>query len=101
MRENRESIWQAHVEAWKASGLSQRRYCEERGVSLSTFQWWRRRLRKPESERSTSPMVRVPVTAPAPGASELVVEMNRFRVRIRGTVNREQLEGLLDVLENR
>lgn len=101
MKQNRARIWQAHIRQWERSGLSQRRYCKERGLALSTFQWWRSRLKKSASQASPS-IVRLPVsvsTAVAP--SELVVEVGRYRVTVRGSADREQLGSLLDVLENR
>lgn len=29
---------------WERSGKSQRTYCAEQGLALSSFQWWRRNL---------------------------------------------------------
>lgn len=33
------------VRDWPRSGLTQRVYCERHGIALSTFSYWRRRLR--------------------------------------------------------
>lgn len=30
------------IEKWKHSGLSQRRYCQEHNITLSTFSYWRK-----------------------------------------------------------
>ena len=37
------ALWQARVAAWAASGLTQRAFCAREGLSLSTFDYWRRR----------------------------------------------------------
>lgn len=37
--------WQETVEAWSRSGLSQVEYCRRHELTLSTFRWWRRKLR--------------------------------------------------------
>lgn len=43
----------SHIEAWRASGKSQKLYCVERNIPYSVFQYWRRKFRK-ERERSDS-----------------------------------------------
>jgi len=37
------ALWQARFAAWAASGLTQRAFCAREGLSLSTFDYWRRR----------------------------------------------------------
>lgn len=37
--------WQQLIEAWQASGLSQPAFCRTHAIALSTFRYWRRRLR--------------------------------------------------------
>ena len=36
--------WADQINGWRASGLSQKAYCAGQGLSLSSFQYWRRRL---------------------------------------------------------
>jgi hypothetical protein len=31
------AFWRGHSEAWKLSGLTQRAYCEQQGISLKNF----------------------------------------------------------------
>jgi transposase-like protein len=38
------SWWSAQLTAWRSSGLSQRAFCERRGINQSTFSKWRRRF---------------------------------------------------------
>ncbi len=38
--------WQKLVAAQQSSGLSQKAFCEQEGLSLATFGYWRRKLRK-------------------------------------------------------
>ena len=38
--------WRGLLSEWKNSGLSQQRFCERHGLTLSTFQRWRKRLRE-------------------------------------------------------
>jgi len=40
----RATVWQRHLTAWKASGLSQRAYSRQHDINVSTFNNW---IRKP------------------------------------------------------
>lgn len=101
MNQNRGKIWQARIRQWEQSGLSQRQFCDEHDLALSTFQWWRGRLKKIGGEASAA-MVELPLAVNVGGQpSDLTVEVGQFKVTVRGTVDREQLRSVLDVLENR
>ena len=41
---DKQRFWRDHMEGWQRSGVSQREYCAQQGLSLSTFTLWRRRL---------------------------------------------------------
>jgi len=60
------SEWRALMRAFSRSGETRTRFCQRHGVALSTFAWWRRRLR----DESTA----VSQTTPSP-ASALFVEL--------------------------
>jgi hypothetical protein len=36
--------WAGHIEAWRASGLSQRAYCAQANIKWPTFNYWRQQL---------------------------------------------------------
>ncbi|WP_423133103.1 IS66 family insertion sequence element accessory protein TnpA [Halomonas heilongjiangensis] len=68
--------WQAWIEEQAGSGLSQRVFCEQKGLSTSSLQLWKRRLglaapavqassRHTDAETS----VFIPVIAPDPTSS--------------------------------
>lgn len=52
---------QNHVQKWKQSGLSMRRYCSEEGISYWSFRDWKKNI---ESKTSTDGcrLVEIPVT---------------------------------------
>ena len=71
-RAERTRLWAKHLEGWKASGLTQRAYCERESISYDGFKRWRRRLRGKRGQ-SNSPARFVPVrvqseAAPRPRA---------------------------------
>jgi len=41
--------WENAIHAWRQSGKSQVQYCEETGLNLSTFGYWRKKIGKPQS----------------------------------------------------
>ena len=40
----RVAYWRGLLERWRASGLSQAEFCRQRGIPISKFAWWKRRL---------------------------------------------------------
>jgi len=47
--------WRRLIEAFEAGGESQAVFCRRRRVALSTFQYWRRRLRAEPSADAAEP----------------------------------------------
>ena len=39
------AYWQQHFTAYQQSGLSQRHYCQQHQLAVSSFGYWRKRLR--------------------------------------------------------
>ena len=64
----REVQWSEHIEGWKESGLTQRRYCERESISYDTFKRWRRRLGPNRVLRGAAPRL-VPVRVAAQSLS--------------------------------
>lgn len=60
------SQWRALIRAFSQSSETRAQFCERHGVALSTFAWWRSRLRHESTAVSETP--------PAP-ASALFVEL--------------------------
>ena len=52
--------WAGHIEGWKASGESQRTYCEKSGLALSTFGRWWRKLSREAGVGECRPFVEIP-----------------------------------------
>ena len=68
--------WAALVEAYEASGESQRGFCAARAIGQSSLRYWRRRLRDDEeSARSPARLIPVKVLSdpPASGGSGVTV----------------------------
>ena len=84
--------WERRIEAWQRSGLSQREFCAKRGLALSTFQWWRAKLRRAEATGTVAPFVPLTLSAPAPAAAIEVELRSKTRLRLEGEAALRALE---------
>ncbi|OFC54752.1 hypothetical protein BAE30_10965 [Acidithiobacillus caldus] len=53
--EEKTQYWQSLVSAQESSGLSIPQFCQEQGVVLSQFYYWRQRLRRGTGQQAVSP----------------------------------------------
>ena len=94
--------WRAIFKKWSSSGLSQRRFCEERKIRFSTFCYWRRQLREEICEdESPSPFIPVEVKPPGrsrcPSHYEVRLE-DGVRIRVPSDFESESLARLIGLL---
>lgn len=54
----RQSFWSVHVEAWRRSKLSKRKYCGEHGLSVHTFDRWMEHFMGKEAEKLQAELLR-------------------------------------------
>ena len=91
-----------HVAAWRASGLSQREYCEQHNCSRSTLGYWSWKVNA-EHKRSEFVEVCGPrerSTDPSSAMVEIQIG-ERYHVRITEGFSSDALRRLLDVIEAR
>lgn len=86
--------WAVLIEEQRRSGLSQRAFCEQEGLSLNRFYYWLRRLRETSDTVSFVP---VPL-GPAVPQSSLTLVWSSCRVEIGSGFDPETLRSLLRVL---
>lgn len=66
--EQKRTYWQNHIEDWQQSGASQKAYCKQHSLKLSTFTYWRA-----QSARSKPSSKLIPVTVTYPQAITLTL----------------------------
>jgi transposase-like protein len=96
---------QAHVAAWRASGLSQLRYAREHGLGKTTLQKWIARSNRiaPRPKRKID---FVPVIVRQAATTD-TVQFDNVHLRIGAAqlhfspLSASQLQGLLSILETR
>ncbi len=64
MREEREKAWQKLVTQWRASGLSQRAFGLEHGVSQKQISYWSRRFAAAQASSGFVPVRLSPAVVP-------------------------------------
>lgn len=97
------SFWRKHVDDWSGSGISQADYCRRSGISLSTFQYWKRRLGRQVGVEERS-IVAVPISAPSQlspsNQKPLMLHVDSgFRVEVGGDFDPVILKKLIVTLE--
>jgi len=91
----KQAYWKKSIDAWKRSGSSQREFCAKRGLALSTFQWWRAKLRRAEVQPAAAFL---PLTVHStPGVAALIeVELrSKTRLRLEGEAALRALDALV------
>ncbi len=86
---------------WSSSGLSQRRFCEQREISFSTFGYWRRQLREGSENELPSPFVPVEIKPAhaSPSRSHYEVRLeDGIRIRVPSDFESECLGRLIELL---
>jgi len=55
----RQKTWQAHIDAWRCSGLTQQAYCDKQGIRPNQLWYWKRRL-APKADTTPNNSVKQP-----------------------------------------
>lgn len=100
--QSREDFWRTHSAAWEESGLSQKEYCRQHGLSKSALGWWRTRLARKAAGGVT--LVPVPFLKSAVRHGRLssgltLVVGDHYRIEVADDFHAVTLTRLLTTLE--
>lgn len=90
--------WQSHIKTWQQSGQTRAVYCDQHGLNLKTFAYWRHRLK---SENVPVKLVQIPVgmtSRPDRTVLRLVLD-NRFAIEVTEDFNPATLAGVIKVVQ--
>lgn len=95
----KQGFWKEHSARWKASGLTQKAYCEQENISYKSFVYQHNRLMV-KSKKAVLNFIKAKpeltdVTSQAPGL--FLVFPNGIRLGINGGVNTALLQTILSV----
>ena len=98
------TYWQDHILSCKQSGLSQKQYCINHKLALSTFTYWKRKLGKNQQQ----PACFYPLTVQSdtfleeqnrnPGL-RLLLSDTKYQIELEDNFSSTSLKKLLHVLE--
>lgn len=57
----KQQLWERRIVDWKKSGLSQRAFCQQQGLAISTFCAWLRKSRQTTNQSHATPTTFLPV----------------------------------------
>ena len=108
---DRHSYWRSQLLQWAQSGLTQKRFCQEQGLSKDMFAWWKARFRdelnlpyKPvkasSAKKRKQQFVQVKVSSRIPELAYEVVLANHRCVRVGDRFDCEILKKLITVVES-
>lgn len=97
------SNWQQHIDEWQRSGLSQQDYCRSHGISLASFGYWRRKLKRNDPAKPRFYPLVVSAERDAGITSDensgLRVLLGRFAIEIGDRFSPAVLQRLVSTLE--
>lgn len=95
--EENEKYWKTHIEEHRKIGLSQREYCEQKGISFWSFNPWKRKIEKEKSKLQEIPPSLVQSLSSGNREIEVILE-GRIRISIPDNFSEETLKKVLNVL---
>lgn len=101
-RSEKNSHWERHMTLWRQSGLSQKSYCEQNGISYWSFKNWAGKL-KSKNEKPSKGLVRIDVKSGARHFSgKIEIHFGKCaRIFVDGEIDPARLADLINALETR
>jgi len=107
----RQAFWRDQLLQWTQSGMSQRQFCRQRGLSPHAFTWWKakyrdelnlpyRAFKKSSGKNSKSRFVELKVSSHIPELLYEVVLANRRSIRVTKQFDHDVLKKLIIVVES-
>jgi len=93
--------WKDIADQWRSSGRTQKEFCVENGLKLSTLHYWMKRLKKDEADEvSVKDLVciSIPVTEEVEKAITIEID-KRYRISVHRGFCKETFREILAVLE--
>ena len=99
--QSKEDFWRSHIAGWRESGLNQREYCRQHGLSKSALGWWQTKLSRQAAGEVT--LVPVPFLKSAVGRNRIsagltLVVGSHYRIEVGDDFHAPTLVRLLKTL---
>lgn len=77
---SKSEIMSAHVQAWQSRNISAKAYCEEVGIALQVFYYWRKKLEV--VNEASSDFILLKPDSPHPKASLIIKYPNGIEIEV-------------------
>ncbi|MEI8366153.1 MAG: hypothetical protein WCF65_07015 [Parachlamydiaceae bacterium] len=91
--------WMHRLEQWKLSGLSSVKWCQEQGLAIHTFYYWRTKLTPSLKTIIASPDKFVELVDNSPSVSGISIEYRGVSVHLSKGFHPESLMSCLKTLQ--
>jgi hypothetical protein len=97
MKQNPEKMnhWRQQIEAFKASGLSRKEYCEQNQIKISTLDYWRQKFSSPEEKKESA---WIPIRIAEDSSSGIDLRVGRIAIAVKPGFDRALLMELLKTI---
>ncbi len=92
----KQEFWKEHLESWKSSGISLRKYCELNGINKNTFGYWIQKLKKLNKKKSS--FIRLNISQDFISTFEITIK-DKYRIKLNNNYYSESLQKLIRTLE--
>ena len=99
--EYRLQSWAEIIRDCQTSGLTNRKFCAQRGISEKTYYYWLRKLRQTAAASKTPPqLVRLEESDEAPEKCRIEIRYKEAELKLPADVDLKAVIGLLNALRN-
>jgi hypothetical protein len=97
MKQNPEKMnhWQQQIEAFRASGLSRKEYCEQNQIKISTLDYWRQKFSSPEEKKESG---WIPIKIAEESSSGIDLRVGRITIAVKPGFDQALLTELLQTI---
>ena len=93
--------WSEMIRACRESGLSNKEFCRQNGISEKTYYYWLRRLRQVACENTQPKLVRLEAAKDKEtDHSAILLRYKEAELRIRAGTDRDTIAAVLQALKN-
>lgn len=91
----RAQAWIALIQECNTSGLANKAFCEQRGLSLQSYYYWLRKLRNQVAETTQPQLIHLDEKTPPVSEDMLEIRYRGAEIRMLGNANMDAVAALL------
>ena len=97
--EFRMAQWTQVIQECRESGLSNREFCRQRGISEKTYYYWLKKIRESLAEQMAQRLVPLDRTVAAQSLDMIRIRFGEATIQVPGKTNIEAIATLLQALQ--